>query len=228
MPKSHLSTADRSLAGRATPRWHRYDPLFDIPLVLPTHTVYRDLEIEPDSSDQEVKWAAGLRLDRLGEEKKELEKKLEAVYAEVDGLRDAERAADEDDDPVAALARLAELEREAEHLDAEFRRHRRRVTEIEGEIHRLHALALDNPDKRREYDRQHPPLALLGLADATVLDFLDDVKTMLFLLRRELAGFLAERGSEVFHPSDLTREDFSYEFTHSELLDGPLTEGSAS
>jgi hypothetical protein len=120
------------------------------------------------------------------------------------------------------------LERRADDVDAEAYKHQRRLTEIDGDIHRLNALALDNPEKRREYDRKHPPLALLCLADATRLDYLDDVRTMFFLVRQELAGFLAERGCEVLHPSDLTRADFSYEFVHNELLDGPFPEETSS
>lgn len=187
MSQTRRRAVARLSAGGSTPRWHRRDPLFDVPLALPSRTAYRELEIEPDASDQEVQWARSLRLDRLKDEKRKLER------------RDGEA------EPVAG-------ERQ------------RRLTEIDGEIHRLNALALDNPEKRREHDRRHPPLALLRLADATELGFLDDVRTMLFLLRRELAGFLADRGCEVLHPSDLTREDFSYEFVPNELLDGPLPE----
>jgi hypothetical protein len=78
---------------------------------------------------------------------------------------------------------------------------------------------LDKPDARLVYDCAHPPLALLKLAppaDAA----LRDPRTFLFLLRSAISEFLNAHGEEVFHPSDVTRRDFTDDFDHHELLDG--------
>ena len=213
----------------AMPAWRRRDPLFDYPLSLPGDTVYRELDIELDAADAEVKWAKALRSEELKAEQGELEKKMEEVYSTVGGLRaaygkvdalDPDRGEGDSEELRHALRRLRELEREAERIDPAFRRDRERVAEIDGQIRRLNSLGLDNPDQRNEYDRARPPLALLRRTDGTAMDLFDDVRTCLFLLRKELSAFLAKRTGEAFHASDLTREDFSYEFTRNDLLDG--------
>jgi hypothetical protein len=79
---------------------------------------------------------------------------------------------------------------------------------------------LDKPDARLAYDCAHPPLALLKLAPSADAA-LTDPRTCLFLLRSAISEFLEARGEEVFHPSDLTRRDFTDEFDVHELLDGP-------
>jgi len=207
---------------------YRRDPLFDYPLPLPRQTAYHDLEIEPEASDEEVKWAKQMRSDRLKREQKALQRKLEAVYEAVEGLREAyagleevERGGAEVDDGELRKRsrRLRKLELLARRVDPEFERDRQQVADLEAQIHRLNSQALDVPEKRREYDRQTPPLSLLRFESSHRLEFLSDPRTALFLLRREVAGFLSARGEEVFHPSDLTREDFRYEFTRNELLD---------
>jgi len=68
-----------------------------------------------------------------------------------------------------------------------------------------------------------PPLDLLTLTECPSQPFADptDTRTPLVQLRRELARFLASHGEDVYHPSDLTRDDFTADFTPNELLDGP-------
>jgi hypothetical protein len=71
----------------------------------------------------------------------------------------------------------------------------------------------------------HPPCDLLKLerdasnpfAAAEDLDL--DRRLTLVLLRRELAKFLSGKGEDVYHPSDLTREDFSGDYDFHDLLD---------
>jgi len=209
--------------------WRRPDPLFDRPLPLPAVTAYDDLEIEPDATDLEVKWARQDRIDRLESEKAELEQRLAEVRRQVTGLEEASAAVQElrnreGEAPERELRqvqrRFQELEGAARRIDPEFHSHRKRIAEIGGRIESLNVLALDSHKKRLAYDRAHPPLALLRLSGPAEVGFLDDVRTAFFLLREELSAFLARPAGKVFHPSDLTREDFSSDFTPYEELDG--------
>jgi hypothetical protein len=78
---------------------------------------------------------------------------------------------------------------------------------------------LARAEERERYDADHPPLGLLHL-EATRSGLFEDRTQGLAVLRRELEAFLARRGSPVYFPSDLTRTDFSEDFTYSSILDG--------
>jgi hypothetical protein len=71
---------------------------------------------------------------------------------------------------------------------------------------------------RLAYDRAHPPLALLKLEDCADPVFVDE-RTHLFLLRVAISAFLEARQERVFHPSDLTRREFSDDFRFNPVLD---------
>jgi hypothetical protein len=228
MSRAQSHSESPSTGGGRETAWRRREPLFDYPITLPRGTAYHDLDIEPDASDQEVKWAKHARSERLKGEERELEKKQQAVYGQVEGLREAYRTVQdlhgqgtEVDEALLkeAQGRLRALEKEASKIDPEFRKNRDRVAELEVEIRELNNMALDSPEKRLEYDRSNPPLALLRLADCARLGFLEDLRTTLFLLRKEVTEFLAQRVVDVFHPSDLTRDDFSHDFTANRILD---------
>lgn len=195
------------------------DPLFSYPLPVPSETVYRELGLGPDASDEEVQAAKSLAVRRLDAEHRELERSLQQTYDEVPGLREAYEDVSAD---AAALrdaqTRRAELEVRAVEQDPEFREKRRRSAEIVRRIEEINDQALEKPVNRRAYDRAHPPLALLKVEDCAVDQFLEGA-TRLYLLRKDVAGFLSERGVAVFHPSDLTREDFSSDFAFNPILD---------
>jgi hypothetical protein len=80
------------------------------------------------------------------------------------------------------------------------------------------AKRLQREDARLAYDRAHPPLALLKLEDCAD-EWLVDERTCMFLLRLAISEFLAARHERVFHPSDLTRSDFSDELDFNPVLD---------
>ena len=73
-------------------------------------------------------------------------------------------------------------------------------------------------EMRLAYDRAHPPLALLKLESCADPVFVDR-RTRMFLLRMALSEFLIARQEQVFHPSDLTRGEFSDDFSFNPALD---------
>jgi hypothetical protein len=161
-------------------------------------------------------------------EKTRLEAEARRLESEVPELsRARQRVAELESGPRDALAqelrsahsRLADLETQAELLHPELRSLRRRADELGRRILELNEVRLEDPQGRKAYDDAHPPLGLLKLADCT-RDAFTEQKAALHLVRRELSRFLVERGEEVFHPSDLTREDFTADFTPHPILDG--------
>lgn len=202
------------------------DEIFTYPVPVPAGTTYDDLGISPDAADTEIGSAKMEKARELQSEKRGIEADLKVVYDAVPGLRDAEdRVKELNDqkgsgmDDKALRTRIFELERKAREQLPDFVAKRGQVRELERKLLELNALALDQRDKRLAYDREHPPLALLKLAEAQSLGLPED-RTGLFLLRQEVARFLEERGEKVFHPSDWTREDFTSDFETNPVLDG--------
>jgi hypothetical protein len=136
--------------------------------------------------------------------------------ASADEIREAKSEAS------AALdAERAALDRELRGLaetDGRAREIQRALGEIERRLVKLNQITIDNPEERQRYDREHPPFGLLKLDDPSLDGFVES-RTALTLVRRELSRFFAERNEDVFHPSDLHREDFTADITPHPLLD---------
>lgn len=206
------------------------DDLFSAPLPVPIPRLYRELQVQPDASSDEVAWAKVAATTRLRREQAGLQRELDELEKEAPELREARervrrlRQAVGGQQPapgelLAAEQELAWLETKAFRADPQFRAKVRREAEVGQAIVDLSGGGLDEPGKRLEYDRAHPPLAILKLEECAETGF-EDPLTCLFLLRATLASFFAARGEPVYHPSDLTRKDFSADFTPNALLDG--------
>jgi hypothetical protein len=202
--------------------------MFSYPLPIPRDTCYQQLGLEPDATPQEINEALIEQKSKLYNEKLSLERALEEIYKEFPGLKETynemrtlqSKKEPANPEPLRhAQRRLVELELKALAKHPNLKPSRKRVEEIEAETVELNRLPIAKADSRKEYDRAHPPLELLQLADCTRSSFTEN-KTALLLLRRELSRFLAAQGETVFHPSDLTREDFTADFSPNPLLDG--------
>ncbi|HKQ91591.1 MAG TPA: hypothetical protein VJZ77_12955 [Blastocatellia bacterium] len=184
--------------------------------------------VTPEASAEEIRDAIQEVDSSLKKQKEIIEKQIEEVYQAIDGLKNAyaevkdlqTKAVEADSKELrAARKKLAELEQKAEAVSPNFKRLRESSSHIEMRIHEINRIALGNPKARLAYDRANPPLELLKLGKCARDEFTES-KTALALLRRELSEFLAAQGEEVFHPSDLTRQDFSADFIFNPRLDG--------
>lgn len=90
----------------------------------------------------------------------------------------------------------------------------------EEEIAVANSINLENAEVRAKYDARFPPLPLLRI-EPTWESVLDDRDDGLTVLRREIESFLTAVGESVHYPMDTTRTDFTADFTHIDLLDGP-------
>ncbi|HEY6138664.1 MAG TPA: hypothetical protein VI670_12970 [Thermoanaerobaculia bacterium] len=222
MPASSKSDAGR----RVSP--DRGDGLFDFPLPIPTNTVYESLGIGPESSQDDVAWAIKETSDRLKSEELQLKAQLKPAFAKVPDL---EPAYDEltrlSADPQASAdglsrlqATISKLEKLVLAAEPRFYELRRKSEDARRKLDELNALKLDQPVHRKTYDEDHPPIALLKVSAAERDAFMDEPRVLLALLRRDMTAFLQQRGEAVVHASDLDRDDFTADFTHTPLLDG--------
>ncbi len=201
--------------------------MFNVPLYVPRDTVYRDLGLRPEALADEIRDAKTDAMTSLDHERADVDRELRAIEAAVPALVPARTAlkvalARPDQDAAelaAAREAVANVESQANRANPRFRELQRRVAEIEERQKASSQIALDNIEERRTYDRAHPPLELLKLADATRDAFVEN-RTAMGLLRRDLSRFLARRGAEVFHPTDIYREEFGGDFARNPLVDG--------
>jgi hypothetical protein len=207
--------------------------MFDFPLSIPRDTLYEDLGLTPEATADEVRNAIKDREQELLAKQAEIGALLESIYLAVPGLKEAKselstlrlvdaNLKDRESQIRAARDNLNELERQALAINPEFRHLRKQLEDLKRQGDSLNNLPLSTPAKRLDYDREHPPLELLKLASYNKDTLFDRNLNSIALttVRRELSNFLYEQGEEVFHPSDLTREDFSADFNHTPLLDG--------
>jgi len=203
--------------------------MFDFPLSVSKETEYELLGVDPEATSREINEAKAELSRKLRADQAAAQRKLEAVYASLPELRTTEkrvenlRAGDRDADPNelgAELKKLAQLEQKALGIDSGFREHREKVFELQRQIEAVNRVSLHSAEDREEYDRQHPPLGLIKFPECTLDEFATNRRLALALVRRDLIRFFVEKGEEVFHPSDLTREDFSRDFAHNPILDG--------
>ena len=201
--------------------------MLDYPLPLPRDTLYDSLGLEPQATMAEIHETKNRAIGELNDERGDIEKSLAPIFDAIPGLREtreevrghgrAHRQPGTDDG--ATRTRLAELERAADASFPEYRRLCKRLGEIAERVTELNLMPLLTPERRLAYDRQHPPLSIVKLAPC-IPDSLEDNRVALTLLRIGLSSFLEDRGVPVFHPSDLTREDFSGDFEETAMLDG--------
>jgi chromosome segregation ATPase len=203
--------------------------MFDYPLPLRRGGLYEQLNLGPEATAEEISESRQEVASQLQTQQTSLRRRLERVYQQVDGLQQAfqrlktldEQGADAD--PVEyrrTQQRLTTLEEQATVVDPEFRSLREQALQVEQRIHEVNLMPLQNPEERLEYDRANPPFELLKLAACTHSPF-DDSKVVLAVIRQEVSEFLVQAGESVYHPSDLTREDFTHDFAHDPTLDGP-------
>ncbi len=205
--------------------------MFDYPFNLPKDTVYQELGIGLESGAEEFRYARREYLRLLNVEHKQLMQQLETVYEAVDGLKEAvsemERldSGDSDvDELAAARMKLHALEERAAAADPEYPTLQERIRILAQKESDINGVSLDNSEQQQAYDQSHPPVELLKLQRDPRNPFANEQldlprRTALSVLRRELAEFLTEQGESVFHPSDLTRSDFSSDYTFNSLLD---------
>jgi hypothetical protein len=201
--------------------------IFDYPIPPLRAGLYAQLGLQPDATAEEINEGRQELSTSLKLRQKRLQRELEMVFQAVPGLREAwaeQKAFDEglssDAGSLRALQqKLAGLEKRASAVRADFLQLREQVADLERQLHEVNLMPIGNPADRRDYDREHPPFELIKIADCTSSP-LEVRKTMLAMVRAELSDFFEQAGEAVFHPSDLTRSDFSHDYTPDKNLDG--------
>lgn len=203
--------------------------MFNYPLPNAGMTLYHRLGILPTATEQQIRTAIADQKEDLLKRKRGLERKLnrintefpelETLKARIESLKKTSTT-----DAVEALRKAIDekrsLEKKAETIEPAYRDIISELKEIERKINELNSLKLDNTRERNAYDLRNPPCALLKLK-AFEDPLFSEPEVALTIIRREIANFLAEENNMVcYHPSDLTRTDFTADFNYHPILDG--------
>jgi len=215
--------------------WKRYR-LFSYPLPNAKNTAYHKLGITPEATATEIREAKSSSTEKLQKQKKKVELKLSIVYEKVEGLQIAYdklkalrgQGRDVDTNELITLEQhLAELEKKAFVINPNFKELRKQLRNISQEINEINQLNLETPLVREQYDKENPPCALLKLENNDQEIFTEKGRKLaLYLLRLEISDFLSSNGEECYHPGDLTRKDFTSDFTYNLILDGEKNDQS--
>jgi hypothetical protein len=192
--------------------------MFSHPLPKPINNRYYELGVGPEATLAEIRQAKNEMVAKLKVQITDIQKKMpEASRDDESRIQPSQSANHLEKDRVTqdsrhgseklASAKLDELKRKKEQLEQE-------ILDINSFI-----ATVESQKKRAEYDRRHPPCALLKIESTSETEF-SDLKRILFFIRCEVANYFAERNIPVVHPSDLTREDFQADFSYNKLLDG--------
>ncbi len=197
--------------------------MFDYPIRIPRQSAYAEIGLGPEATPSEIRAAKARLAHEIELALTDLSLRISGIENEVPGLTELRRnlAALESGDATAAedRATLRKLERRAAEIDPHYRDLIQQSRDLRARHERLNALPIDSTEAREKYDGLTPPFRILKLEEGGNVGFMDDARG-LRMLREELAEFLGARGVEVYHPTDLTREDFSADFAYRPLLDG--------
>jgi len=187
--------------------------MFDFPLPRSKYTFYDQLGIAPEATVEEIRSAKIEIKERIAARQKLVTERIQSILDQARKRRPSSKEGDATSpDPV-------EVEELAAQIDPEYDSLTKQVEDLSNQLNEINKINIEAAEIRLEYDGQNPPCALLKLAVPEKNVFLDK-RRALFLLRRELSAFLSADGEPVFHPSDLTREDFSSDFMFIPELDG--------
>jgi hypothetical protein len=198
--------------------------MLQYPFSLPHSAWYAGLGIDPDAAADEITEAKLRTINGLKASQAAIAKALQEVYKGIPGLQELgsrvkELSANPDADPAelaAAQKELASLQKRAHAIRADFVQLQSTEAELEGQIHSINSMALDNPQSRAEHNAKHPPLELLELAPC---GYSGGCEISISHLRRDVSWFLEQRETKVYYPSDEWRRTFESDFTFNPLLD---------
>jgi hypothetical protein len=192
--------------------------MFSYPLPKPINNRYYELGVSPEATLSEIRQAKNEMVAKLQAQITDIQKKMPKASPDDESRIQTNQSATQSEknritqdsrhgSEKLPSAKLNELKRKREQLEQEIK-----------DINSFIAI-VESQKKRAEYDRKHPPCALLKIESTSETEF-SDLKRILFFIRCEVANYFAERNIPVVHPSDLTREDFQTDFTYNKLLDG--------
>jgi len=188
--------------------------MFDYPFLRIGDNIYNKLGIKPDCTNDEINKARVNYNNRNKTLINNLQKLIELKAEEGAIIKSANN--DE----------YKKLEQNKQNIETGLIREGISLIDPEKEIERLNEEILDinafdpgKTEKRDEYDLMFPPAILLR-TQYDIPKVYTDRKTLLYILREDQVDFFENiKRLKCYHPTDLSRKDFSSDFRPNDILD---------
>jgi hypothetical protein len=188
--------------------------MFKYPFVHAGDSLYNKLGIGPDSQKDEIKKAINLYVKLTNQHIKNLVELIDLM--KVDGLKNSAG-----DNKTSENLRQGKDEIKAGLIKAGINldNPENEIERLREEILKVTSFEPGKADKRDEYDMQFPPAILLRTQYNQPLIYTDK-RALFSVLREDLVNFFENtKGLSCYHPSDLSRKDFTSDFRYNEILD---------
>lgn len=188
--------------------------MFNYPFLRIGDNIYSKLGIKPDSRKDEINKAMGLYSKLTNQLIIQLEEYIEIKKDEASGTS------------IGDIAGMKNLKQRKEKKKTDLIRAGIDISDPEKEVERLKEEILEinsfepgKTEKRDEYDLLFPPAILLRTR-YHVPQIYNDKRTLLSVLREDLVSYFENvKKLNCYHPSDLSRKEFSSDFRHNNILD---------
>jgi len=188
--------------------------MFDYPFLRIGDNIYSKLGIKPDSRKDEINKAIGHYKNLTNKLINQIEEYIELKKDEGSGISNPNN-----DELKIRKQRKESIKTELISAGININDPKKEIERLKEEILKINSFEPGKTDKRDEYDFSFPPAILLR-TQYTIPQVYIDKRTLLSVLREDLVNFF-ENSKKLgcYHPSDLTRKDFSSDFRPNEILD---------
>ncbi len=179
-------------------------------------TKYSALMLTPAASGSDIALAAEYKKKTAQAALAALHAEMEDLFAPFPGLSKLQDAMDKrreyDEKQYETL--LEKAKKQSPQLLELLQKKRR----LEKELETSGEMVFARHDERVAYDDDNAPFAMLKFEDKASGVPADAMETLM-LIRRDILAAMEKSAETVYHPSDLTRTDFTGEYTYHKLLD---------
>lgn len=179
-------------------------------------TKYGALLLTPAASGNDIVLAAEYKKKTTRAALDSIQTELKGLFAPFPGLAQLQEAMDkrQDYDEKQYEALLEKAKKQSPQLIEAL--HKKR--QLEKELETSGETVFARYDERVAYDEANAPFAMLKFEEKAACVPADGIETLM-LVRRDLLSAMEQSAGDVYHPSDLTRTDFTGEYTYHKLLD---------
>lgn len=177
---------------------------------------YGAVMLTPAASGNDIALAADYKKKTTRAALASLQAELEGLFAPFPGLFKLQETVDKhrEYDEKQYTILLEKAKKQSPQL-AELLQKKR---QLEKELETSGETVFARYDERVAYDENNAPFAILKFEEKAACVPADGIETLM-LVRKDILSAMEKSAGSVYHPSDLTRTDFTEEYTHHPLLD---------
>jgi hypothetical protein len=188
--------------------------MFDYPFLKIGDNIYSKLGIKPDSRKDEINKAIGLYKTVTNKLINQIEEFIELKKDEGSDISSLNN-----DELKTRKKRKESIKTDLIRAGISIIEPKKEIERLKEEILKINSFDPGKTEKRDEYDLSFPPAILLR-TKYSVPQVYTDKRTLLSVLREDLVSFFENsKKLSCYHPSDLSRKDFSSDFRQNEILD---------